>query len=177
MKVGGNVASYFCLSDGTVIHAVAGPLNPQQYLREAKWAVDVRKLAVAEAGGDVAKYRATLRRAHLERLAAEYGMTPTNLPGIAGLPPDGPARFAPRARPEAGKTQAVSAPPVPSPDPLQGLQARRRSRCGNDRGLANQGQVHCLLAHYPLPKLAQLYPVVFEGILKEKISTLPVQAR
>jgi len=29
VKQGGNVASYFCLSDGTVVHAVAGPLNAQ----------------------------------------------------------------------------------------------------------------------------------------------------
>ncbi len=35
-KQGGNVASYFCLSDGTVIHAVAGPLNARQYLQELR---------------------------------------------------------------------------------------------------------------------------------------------
>jgi hypothetical protein len=147
VKVGGNVASYFCLSDGTVIHAVAGPLNPQQYLREAKWAVDVRKLAVAEAGGDVGKYRETLRRAHLERLASEHGapISANALPRIA-----------------------AGTPPVPSAATLRAPSARRGG---------TQGQVHTLLAYHPLPRLAQLYPVVFEGILKEKISTLPVQSR
>ena len=32
-KQGGNVASYFCLSDGTVVHAVAGPLDARRYLQ------------------------------------------------------------------------------------------------------------------------------------------------
>lgn len=108
-KIGGNVASYFCLSDGTVIHAVAGPLNAQQYLRELRWAVDLRKLAAAEAGG--------------------------NSPGADAL--------------------RVSGRRVPS----------------------RQGQVHSLLAHYPVPKLSQLYTIVFEGVLNEKVSALPVNTK
>ena len=31
------MASYFCLSDGTVIHAVAGPVDARQFLREPYW--------------------------------------------------------------------------------------------------------------------------------------------
>ena len=73
-KQGGNVASYFCLSDGTVVHAVAGPLDAQRFLREAKWAIEVRKLAMTEAAGESARYRSTIRKAHLERLAAEHGL-------------------------------------------------------------------------------------------------------
>jgi hypothetical protein len=145
-KQGGNVASYFCLSDGTVVHAVAGPLDARQFLREAKWATEVRKLAVAEAGGEVSKYRATIRRAHAERLAE------------SGVP------IALNALPEF----APGAPPVPSMNTLRLKSARR---------VGTQGQVHLLLAHAPLPKLSQLYPIVFEGILKERLSTLPVQAR
>jgi hypothetical protein len=145
-KQGGNVASYFCLSDGTVIHAVAGPLDAQQFLREAKWAVDVRKLAMTEAGGQSAKYRSTIRKAHMERLASEQGasLTANQLPRL---------------------TIGV---PVPSYDPLRGPVARQ---------VGKQGQVHLLLATYPLPRLAQLYPIVFEGILKERLSTLPVKSR
>ncbi len=164
-KVGGNVASYFCLSDGTVVHAVAGPLDAQQFLREAKWAADVRKLAVTEAGGDVAKYRLTVRKAHVERLEAEHGYTPTDLPSVA------------------------AAPPVPTKAALESLQVRqsirqpvlRRDRTKGTvrvvKSLDNQGLVHALLAHYPLPKLATLYPIVFEDILRERVSTLPVQSR
>ena len=143
VKVGGNVASYFCLSDGTVIHAVAGPLNARQYLQELRYAIDLRKLAASEAGGDIVKYRAVIRKGHLERLAAESGvrLKPNALPALAGGPP-----------------------PVPTTDPL-----RVRAR-----GLGAQGQVHTLLAYYPLPKIQQLYPIVFEDVLNEKISTLPV---
>ena len=34
-KVGGNVASYFCVNDGAVVHAVAGPVDAQVFLSEA----------------------------------------------------------------------------------------------------------------------------------------------
>ena len=147
VKVGGNVASYFCLGDGTVVHAVAGPLDPQQFLREAKWAAEVRKLAMTAATGELALYRATIRKAHLERLASEYG-TPIQ----------------PNALPQL----LAGAPPAPSRGSLRVPAARR---------VGTQGQVHILLAYHPLPRLSQLYPVVFEGILREKLSTLPVQSR
>lgn len=42
------------------------------------------------------------------------------------------------------------------------------------KGLNNQGQVHLLLASFPLVKIDKVYRVVFEKILGEKISTLPV---
>jgi hypothetical protein len=145
-KRGGNVASYFCLSDGTVVHAVAGPLDAQQFLREAKWATDVRKVALIEAAGDAAKYRATIRKAHLERLAAEQGLS-----------------LQPNALPPIG----AGGPPIPTPYTL---------RVSGARQVGAQGQVHILLAYHPLPRLAQLYSIVFEGILREKLSTLPVQS-
>jgi hypothetical protein len=144
VKVGGNVAAYFCLSDGTVVHAVAGPLNARQFLQEARWAVDLRKLAATEAGGNVAKYRAAIRKGHLERLHAETGL---NLP----------SHTLPRI--------TAGAPPVPT-----NHQILHR----NGRAAGNQGRVHILLAYYPLPKLQQLYTIVFEDILREKVSTLPV---
>ena len=42
------------------------------------------------------------------------------------------------------------------------------------RGLNAQGQVHLLLAAAALVKLEQVYKVVFENILGEKVSTDPV---
>ena len=42
-KQGGNVASYFCAQDGRVLHVVAGPVNAQTLLREAKWVVETVK--------------------------------------------------------------------------------------------------------------------------------------
>jgi hypothetical protein len=41
-------------------------------------------------------------------------------------------------------------------------------------GLNNQAKVHLLLAVAPLPRLDQVYQVVFEKILNEKITTNPV---
>lgn len=147
VKVGGNVASYFCLSDGTVVHAVAGPLDARAYLRELRWAVDLRKLAAAESGGDVAKYRAAVRKGHLERLAAESGVR---------LPP--------------GTLPAVTrgGPPEPASGPIHAPAGRK---------LGNQGKVHLLLAYFPLPRIQKLYTTVFEDVLKEKISTLPVATK
>jgi hypothetical protein len=147
VKQGGNVASYFCLSDGTVVHAVAGPLNAAQYLQELRWAVDLRKLAASESGGDIAKYRSVIRKGHMERLASEFRvkLQSNTLPVIT-----------------------LGAPPVPTNHPLQ-VAVRR--------GLGNQGQVHTLLAHYPMPKIQQLYTIVFEDVLKEKVSTLPVATK
>ena len=115
-----------------MVHAVAGPLDARQFLREAKWASEVRKLAMTEAAGESARYRATIRKAHLERLTSEQGvpLQPNALPRIA-----------------------AGAPPTPTVNTLR-LPAARR--------VGAQGQVHVLLAYYPLPKLAQLYPIVFE---------------
>jgi hypothetical protein len=41
--------------------------------------------------------------------------------------------------------------------------------------LDNGGKVHLLLAVFPMPPLGQVYEVVFERILNEKISTNPVE--
>jgi hypothetical protein len=42
-------------------------------------------------------------------------------------------------------------------------------------GLSNQGKVHLILGVAPNPRLAQVYRVVFENILNERISTDPVR--
>jgi hypothetical protein len=41
--------------------------------------------------------------------------------------------------------------------------------------LSKAGKVHLLLTVAPMPRLGQLYPVVFERILNEEISTNPVK--
>jgi hypothetical protein len=70
-KQGGNVASYFCLGDGHVLHAIAGPVDADTMLREAKWVVETRKLALME-GPE--KYQQVFRQAHADRLLNEYGV-------------------------------------------------------------------------------------------------------
>jgi hypothetical protein len=104
----------------------------------------LRKLAASEASGNIGKYRAAIRKGHLERLTSESGLTPqaNTLPRIT-----------------------LGAPPVPMNTQILHHNGQRAG---------TKGQVHILLAYYPRPKIQQLYPIVFEDILKEKISTLPV---
>jgi hypothetical protein len=45
------------------------------------------------------------------------------------------------------------------------------------RNLGKQGQVHLLLAAAPAPRLEQVYRLVFENILGERVSTAPVVRR
>jgi hypothetical protein len=40
--------------------------------------------------------------------------------------------------------------------------------------MSRQGQVHLLLSAAPLPRVGQVYRVVFERLLGERVSTSPV---
>jgi hypothetical protein len=142
-KQGGNVASYFCLADGSVLHLLAGPVDAATLLREARWVVENLKLAVATSKGDVDRYKTFFRTAHAERLRQEHSLDIGSQMPAEDVPL---ATFASRAFQERGKR----------------------------RGSASQG-VHLLLAVYPLARIDQIYEVIFEKILGEKISTLPVQ--
>jgi hypothetical protein len=133
-KQGGNVAAYFCTPEGDVLHAVAGPVNADVFLREARWANETYQLALLH-GQTTAQLRAVFYGAHLERLKGEHGVVIGNT---------GPLDRRSLAR----------------------LTARQR--------LNNQGKVHRLLAVNPLPPVGEIYQVVFEEILNERISTSPV---
>jgi hypothetical protein len=60
-KNGGNVASYFCTTDGRVIHAVTGPVSAKELLAEAQWAV--ARSSDREAGDDPERIAAAHREA------------------------------------------------------------------------------------------------------------------
>jgi hypothetical protein len=68
-KQGGNVASYFCTPDGEILDAIPGPVNAATLLREARWVVETRKMALLDAGGDLRKIKQAFRQAHADRLA------------------------------------------------------------------------------------------------------------
>jgi len=70
-KTGGNIATYFCRPDGTVVHVVPGPVGADVFLREARWAVDVHESAVLDHGEDADAEREYLKRAHATRYLAE----------------------------------------------------------------------------------------------------------
>jgi hypothetical protein len=140
-KQGGNVASYFCTPSGQVLHLLAGPVNGQTLLREARWVVETWKLAVLEGRQEAAQLSAFFRAAHAERLRQEHGQ---------------------HARGQLLATQEASAA-------LVALLDQPRFR-----GMSRQGQVHLLLSAAPLPRVGQVYRVVFERLLGERISTSPV---
>jgi hypothetical protein len=142
-KQGGNVASYFCTGDGTVLHAVPGPVKADVFLKEARWAVEAHKLAQTDSRGDAVKYKLAVRRAHLDRLREDHGVMLFGgiIPrSVNGVPPTDRILFA---------------------HPVVGL--------------GNQAKVHALLAAYPLAKLADVYPLVWEKVLGERVSLAPVR--
>ncbi len=72
VKLGGNVASYFCTSQGEVLHIVAGPAGANAILREARWANDTYQQAQLENQLTGAQLRMFFRKAHLLRLQNEH---------------------------------------------------------------------------------------------------------
>lgn len=81
-KQGGNVASYFCTPEGLVLHGIAGPVSGHTFLREARWANDTYHLAMLENHKTLAELRAFFRKAHLDRLQNEQGVS-VSLPNPA----------------------------------------------------------------------------------------------
>jgi hypothetical protein len=187
-KQGGNVAAYFCAPDGRVLHCVAGPVNSQQMLREAKWVVDTTYKAMKEAKGDGARFKAIFRTAHAQKLRNEHGLNvePVTYDPPVKQDPDGPLTYRdPTGRPLAPK---LPPPPIDGPDvKLRYLQRNLEAKAAapgfgvvaDRRGrrwvLSNQGKVHHLLAAHSMQKIETLYGAVFQGILGERISTQPVQ--
>ncbi len=109
------------------MHVIAGPINADVLLREARWVVETSKLAALDSVKSDVRLRTFWRKAHSDRLQQEQQVD------IAKL----------------GRMQ-------------------RRLH------LKNEGKVHLLLATAPLPRLEQVYKLVFEKILNEKVSTAPV---
>jgi hypothetical protein len=140
-KQGGNVATYFCLPDGSVLHIVAGPVDASTFLTEAKWVVETRKNALFDARNNMTRYREFFRSAHLERLEHDFGVK-LRIQKNGQVPKD--------TRGWASMFQTIPQGPL-------------------------QQQVHTLLAKSPLVKIEDVYKYVFEKILGEKVSTLPVE--
>ena len=143
-KQGGNVASYFCTADGGILDAVAGPVDAATLLREARWVVETRKMALLESHGDVARYKQFFRMAHVEQLPSSPAVASVNWSRMPFFP----------ASPKT-MTELL----------LQNPYART---------LDKPGRVHLLLALYPLVKLDEAYKVIYSDIVGEDISTVPV---
>jgi hypothetical protein len=187
-KQGGNVASYFCAPDGRVLHVVAGPVNADTLLKEAKWVVDTTKKAMDEAKGDGGTFKAHFRKAHAERLKNEHGLSVEAVtfdPPAAQDENDALTYRDPSGRPLAPQ---LAPPPVDGPDvtlraaaALQEQEAKAagaralKDRHGRGWVLGNQGRVHMIMAAHCMGKIETVYGTIFESILGEKISTKPVE--
>jgi hypothetical protein len=184
-KQGGNVATYFCAPDGRVLHVVAGPVNAPTLLREARWVVETTKRAMKDSKGDGAAFKAILRKAHAERLRAEYGLV---VQPVTFDPPDPQdANSALTYNDPTGRPLAPVLPPPPIDGPDVAFRERQEfaaraagalpvaDKAGRRWVLGNQGRVHMLLAAHSLVKIEKVYGSVFENILGEKVSTKPVE--
>jgi len=163
-KQGGNVASYFCTPDGLVLHAIAGPVNDDVFLREARWTIETYNLALLDKNKTTAQLRAAFQKAHVDRLQNEHGINPTQLTRQVRMPLG-------KSGPKNG--QGVN----PSQLLLSSVTVETLGMVVDQqrhRGLGNQGKVHLLLTVAPLPRIEMLYHVVFEKILNERVSTTPV---
>ena len=193
-KQGGNVASYFCAPDGRVLHAIAGPVDADTYLREATWVVETTKAAMTETKGDGAKFKAYFRKAHARKLQEETGLT---VEAITWDPPEQGEKDAltysdPSGRPLAPK---LPPPPIDGPDVRLGeaefnkrqdkanaAPGARAMEVGGGKGggpgrrvvVNNQAIMHQILAAHSLTRIEKVYGTVFENVLGEKISTKPV---
>ena len=183
-KQGGNVASYFCAPDGRVLHVIAGPVNAQTLLKEAKWVVETATKAIKDSKDDGAKFKAIMRTAHAARVRTEYGLV------VEPVTYDAPKQDAnspltyrdPSGRPLA---PILPPPPIDGPDvKLRFLQEAAKSaptaalvkdRAGRRWALPNQGRVHMLLAAHSMNKIESIYASVFQGILGEQVSTRPIE--
>jgi hypothetical protein len=143
-KQGGNVASYFCTPDGGVLDAIAGPVDASTFLREARWVVETRKMALLDSGGDATRYLLFFRMAHAQRLADEDGVAD------------------------------VYWQKLPLFQPSEALLISLLDHDHHVPQLNQQGRVHLLLAAFPLVKLDQAYRVIYEKILNEQVTTAPV---
>ena len=186
-KQGGNVATYFCAPDGRVLHAIAGPVDANTLLREAKWVVETATAAVKEAKDDGAAFKAIFRKAHAEKLRTEHGLTVqpvTYDPPVEQDPNSALTYRDPTGRPLA---PVLPPPPIDGPDVkfryLQENMAKSAptgatavlDRRGGRWVLGNQGRVHMLMAGHSMIKIEKIYASIFEGILGERISTKPVE--
>jgi hypothetical protein len=163
-KQGGNVASYFCRPNGTVLHAVAGPVNADTLLAEARWAVELNKSALTEATNlatgslDELKYHKAVKHAHAVRYLLEMNPAKVeeSLRGMKRSLTD------PNWAYRRDSTPLFVTLPTMSP-----------------HGASDRAKVHWLLhAHtipnQSLPLLATVSRAVWEDVLGERFSSLPV---
>jgi hypothetical protein len=99
---GGPVASYFCRADGSVLHAVVGPVGAEDYLNEARSAVWLHRNAAGRTNPEVVRARHVVRDHQFDLLPDTFrdSLSKTWLPGLD--PPEPVSDRALRLRSVAG---------------------------------------------------------------------------
>jgi hypothetical protein len=152
-KQGGNVATYFCTTDGNVLHAIAGPVDANTFLYEARWIVNVQQRASLEGRDSPERYKQIVRDAHADRLERDYGIARRTINQMHESIAEGDGSFTGKGTNSWTKRQYL-----------------RRHQNGWD----NRFRVQLLAALFPMEKIEDVYQYVFETILNEKVSSLPV---
>jgi hypothetical protein len=154
-------------------------------LREAKWTVDTVKKAIEESKGDGGRFKIHFRTAHAEKLRREHGLVvePVTFDPPEKMDPNDALTY----RDPTGQPLAPILRPAPIDGPdvtFRAAQENAKSAAGaaqvlDRRGkgwvLGNQGRVHVLMAAHSMAPIDRVYASIFEGILGERISTLPVE--
>jgi hypothetical protein len=161
-KQGGNVATYFCSTDGRVLHAIAGPVDAKTFLEEATWVVDATKDALQESKADATRFKELMRKKHAERLEEKFGARVTPVLKDQALQN---LETATAYRDAKGRPLA---PILPVP-PIENQREVKKQ-------LNNAGKVNRLFAANAMMKIEDLYGAIFEGILGETVTTKPVEA-
>jgi len=76
---GGNVRTYFCLSDGRIVHYVEGWFRPERFLEEAEFALTLRQEGLAERHNEHRKHhldaQAEVARAHPDEMRRPHAQS------------------------------------------------------------------------------------------------------
>jgi hypothetical protein len=139
-----------------VLHAIAGPVDANTFLYEARWIVNVHHRASLEGRDDPARYRQVVRDAHADRLERDFDIRRSWLNRV-------------------NEPAAVDDGGFASTGPL--TKAKMDMLWVHRNHPDNRARVHLLAALFPLEKVEAVYKYVFESILRESVSSLPVVER
>jgi hypothetical protein len=161
----GSVATYFCLSNGAVLHAIPGPVSAEAFLREVNWLLETRKTAAEEYQKNPSRYAATFKKAHMERY---FDSAPDEITAPAVMPPMQPKipfpRFPFPPKLPLGGFGGPLDPSPPMPEQPKKLPAKLPSE------IDAQTKVHWLLARQPLAELKSIYRRVYSEFLRESMT-------
>jgi len=164
-KNGGNVASYFCTPEGRVIHVTAKPINADQLLREATWAVTTYRQVQAQKPSTLLAQRHLVEQAHLSHFNTSnvdfYAKVKEQLPRAQ-------QRYQQRYEEKMlavyneSRGSSYSRKSRYKESPLVLARRAAAKSLGGDRA-------HQIMLAQPLAPFQEVYREVFEGLTNERV--------